>query len=283
MPLDSYPAERVTLDLALSSWLQSRQFLGYSNKTKKLTLGMCGYIRTHWGDWPVQDFRVSDFAFIRDENQHRATLAVNLISMLRSVFTHAMEFGVIDWNPARGVVCYRTSTPIKMWDYETFDYVQRHADPLLAVPLLWMRWTCLRVGDALSLQKHHIKGDWLEVTESKTHNTLFIPLSKPLRQDIAKRKNGLEDHDWLFVNSAGTGWFQSNLLGKLKRFLVKHNLPDYSFHGLRKLGITHLVNNGASHAEISAITGQSQRTVEYYASGYDKLKLARQAMEKIDV
>jgi len=55
----------------------------------------------------------------------------------------------------------------------------------------------------------------------------------------------------------------------------------YSRHGLRKNAVNALLEAGASHAEVAAVTGQSVAMVEHYAREVDQARLAESAIRKL--
>jgi integrase len=135
-------------------------------------------------------------------------------------------------------------------------------------------YTGQRLGDVLAMSWTDISGEHVRVRQSKTKKPLTIRMHKALRAQLqARPRSGL----LICVNEAGRPLRDQSaryLLQKFAKGLGVHVVP----HGLRKNAVNELLAAGCSIAEVSAITGQTLRMVEYYARGRNQEMLGDSAV-----
>jgi integrase len=138
--------------------------------------------------------------------------------------------------------------------------------------------TAQRRGDVVRMGRQHIRGDVIDVVQSKTGKALQIPISPALAAVLSTLPHDnmtflLTNAGRPFTGKAFTIWF--------KRAIRKARLPnEASVHGLRKAAARRLADKGYSANVIAAWTGHaSLKEVSRYTEAADQLRLARQAIE----
>ena len=85
----------------------------------------------------------------------------------------------------------------------------------------------------------------------------------------------------ILTTSRGTPWTKDGIRASWQTLMRRLAFGDrLVFHGLRKSAVNTLLEAGCAPAEVSAITGQTMQTVEHYAKGVDRTKLASAAILK---
>lgn len=140
--------------------------------------------------------------------------------------------------------------------------------------------TGLRRGDVLKLSPKHRVGDRHVVKLQKSGETVEvnIPIHNALRpyledadpkQPYIRTVRGVARSDKAFTNWIIEAAREAGLP------------PGRSPHGLRKAMVRRLTDMKCTPQQISAITGQSLKTIEIYIKGFDKASAADSAMASI--
>ncbi len=107
------------------------------------------------------------------------------IALLRHILTKCVHWGIIRWNPLRGLQ-YRNPEHQRTRDVERQEitWVMRRANARERY-LIWLIYlTGLRREDALALTRWNCKKDAIHLTEKKTGKKLRIEMTRPLRRVI---------------------------------------------------------------------------------------------------
>lgn len=148
--------------------------------------------------------------------------------------------------------------------------------PRLAFALLL--YGAQRSGDVRYLTHAAIKGGRIRLKQSKTSNSVNVPIVAPLREAI---EAGPVGKLLVIENNRGTAFTAKGFYNLVKRACIAADLPHCSAHGLRKAAAARLKARGVADADGMAITGhKTVREYLRYAGDIGDEERADRAMEK---
>jgi integrase len=138
-------------------------------------------------------------------------------------------------------------------------------------------YTAQRRGDVVRMGRQHIRNGELAVRQEKTNAALLIPVLPELQAIIDATPTG---HLTLLVTRTGKSYGANNFSQQFRVWCDAAGLPlECSFHGLRKLALTRLADQGKSVHQIAAVSGhKTLKEVERYTKAVDQRRLAREAL-----
>jgi integrase len=215
---------------------------------------------------------------IQEIGVKRPGLANLTKSVLRRLFTYAIAIGQRRDNPFDAIPRYKVGTHHTWSDAELDAYEQRW--PLgtrerLAFDVLL--YTAQRVGDAVRMQRSHIRNGVIAITQQKTGVEVFVPVHPALARSI---KAGPAKGVYLIGDKSGRPILPSTLSDLIAAAVEIAGLPRGCVsHGLRKAALRRLAEHGASSKEMQAVSGhRSLREIERYTQAADQQRLARAAI-----
>jgi len=185
-------------------------------------------------------------------------------------------------DPTTGLRKLRTgSSGYRTWaEAEIEAYCDRHpvgSRARLAFDLLL--FTGQRRADVVRMGRQQVRDGVLTIRQSKTGTEVEIPLHPELKAslDALPRKNMtflLTEYGKPFAVAGFGNWFRDRV--------GEAGLPvGLSAHGLRKAACRRLAEAGCTAPQIMAISGhRNLREVQTYIDAADKLRLAREAVDK---
>ena len=199
--------------------------------------------------------------------------ASRTVGLLGGIFSYAVDFGLIDTNPVRGVKRF----PDKKGDRylseqelvvlgEAFRSTgESGGNPSAVAILKLLIFTGARKGEIESLKWSDVdfQSGYLRLSDSKTGQKV-IPLNAGAL-DILSEMDRLEGTDYVFPAYRGNGHYEG--LPKVwKRIRKIANLDDVRLHDLRHSFASIAVSGGASLPIIGALLGHtSSATTHRYA------------------
>lgn len=228
-------------------------------------------------------------------NRFRATphQANNLLKALRAMFRFGVEIGELDADPSTGVKGNSKATNgFRTW---TVDEVRAFfachplgTRPHLAMSLLIV--TACRRSDLVLLGPRHInrRGDrtYISFRQAKLGfgqaTQVDVPLVDALARAIEASPTGQET---FLITEYGKPFSKNGFGSRFKSWCREAGLPDdLSAHGIRKAVGSLLAEAGCTQYEIMALHGHSDpKTSEIYTRSVDRLRLAEQALDRIDL
>jgi integrase len=174
----------------------------------------------------------------REQTGHLTT-ANRELETLKHAFTMAIEWGVLDANPARDVRKFPRQKRTRYVTDDEYQAVYDLASPTIQAAMDMAVLTGLRRGDLLALTRDNLTDEGIFVDTSKTGKALVIEWSDELR-DVIERCKRLRPHvrQYLIANGrgkqySGTG-FGSNWQRAIDRAIAAGSLQErFSFHDLR--------------------------------------------------
>ncbi len=214
----------------------------------------------------------------------RPGAANNLIKALRQVYWYAVEYDLLDKNPARDIEKLKSKNPdgYTPWtekDIEQFEAVHPIGTKArLALALLL--YTGQRRGDVIKLGRQHEQDGWLIFKQNKTGHPVEIPIISKLYKVM--KRSPLGDLTYL-VNNRGMPFSDGGFGNWFRKRCNEAGLQQLSAHGLRKSTATTLAEIGCTDHEIMAITGhKSLQEVQRYTKKANQRILAARAAKRLE-
>jgi len=273
------------------SYRESPAFLTLKRRTKSDYLKLLDWLKG-MDDVPISAIQGPDIAKLRDKafKSRKRHFANYLISTMSVIFNHGIEIGLAKSNPTVGIKRIRrpTEAPIanRAWSEAEKQIVLDHAPPHLIVPIAIARWTGLRQGDVIHLQRTAYQDGELNLITRKRGVPHWFRCPKPLKEIL----DSIPPHDGttLCVNSYGRPWTQDGFRAsffKLIRKLEANGLVDsgLTFHGLRTSFAEEARGKGFGLEEIAdALAQNDSKSAARYTRNADKKRAVRAISAALD-
>lgn len=222
----------------------------------------------------------------RDEMADRPEAANGLVKALRQLFHYAVEYDLIDRNPAREVDYISTgSDGFHSWSideiqkFEATHPIGSKARLALALAL----YTGQRRSDLVTLGRQHVREGNLVLTQHKNRNRAPVRLVIPIVPELKRIIDASPCGELTFLVTAFGRPFTSNGFGnRFRKWCDEAGLPHCSAHGLRKATAARLAELGCSELEIMAVTGhRTSKEVTRYTRAASQSIRAASAMKAL--
>ena len=152
------------------------------------------------------------------------------------------------------------------WTEHQIAHVLATARQPVAHGIIIGLYTGQRIEDCVSAKVRQCVGPVFRVTQSKTGTPLEVPITGPLVELVARRRDGVGDR--LLVQANGKPYSKRLFSEHLRAHLDSLGYHDLSFHGLRYAAASRLQEAGCTVATISDIIGHStfQMAMKYLAA-----------------
>lgn len=237
-------------------------------------------------DVPVVSIEPADIAATRDKarDQHEPKFANQVVTTLKMVLRHGMEYGHIATNPALNLSKAtggnsRKNRPLAPEEaVAVLDEAPAGFLPVVALAL----YGGIRQGDLAALPRLCRRDDWIGFEQSKTrrwHLAPVVPDLAAILDAMPKPAAGAPIPTTLLTSSRGEPWTVEGIKSawdRLRTKLVKAGRldPDATFHGLRHTGATWLEEAGYEEGQTKHFLGHGPRTVSgHYGQSADRRKL----------
>jgi integrase len=253
------------LNKRLVPWCAHKGF----RQLKQLDVDALRQFRTTWPDGPLSAYK----------NLER----------LRSFLGFCQQAGWIATNHARGLKPPKMadkSTKVKVFAEDDIEkiltacdrYPERNAfghDNRARVKalVLMLRYSGMRIGDCVGLQKSHLKGDKLFLNTQKSGTKIFVPLPKNAVEALQRIENGSTYFFW-----TGNGLRKSAVADWQRALRRLFELADVTGnpHMFRHTFATALLSKGVPIEDVSVLLGhKSIRITESYYSHWIKARRER--------
>lgn len=227
---------------------------------------------------------------LQDRFTAKPAQADALIEAIRVMYSWAMDREIVAENPAIGIKkIYQKGPGTTPWQADDVkQFLEFH--PLGTKPhaaLQVLMWTNCRVEDLTVLGRGHerlIDGiEAIRFQPSKKGSSLVtIPLMPGMK--LATRALKVQGRTYILGRGGKPYSSGDSMSAMFIRWCKDAGLKNRSAHGIRKGFGELMAELGCSQYEIMAIHGHSEaRTSETYTRGAERWKLAKSAMEKLNV
>ena len=280
-----------SLALIIAAYRASHEFLDLRSDTRKEYERSLS-ILSGLGTLVMSEIKSPDVVRIRDNlrKSRNRTAANKSLATLSILFSFAVEHGLADGNPVRGVRKLKGAkdTPYRNrpWSKCELDTVLSHLPQHLALPFIIARWTGLRIGDVVKLKSSLYDGKVIQLHTSKRDVLVSIPAAQPLKLALEMRPH--PNATTACLNSLHKPWtkdgFQTSFF-KVIRKLEKEGLVGLglTLHGLRHTVATEMRELGYDPRTIADMLGQkSEVMAQHYSRAADLQKKLKPVIEKME-
>lgn len=267
----------------IARYYSDSAFLDLKPATQTVYRGVLERFRNSFGDDPMRAFDAKRIQRVMVAMRHKPHAATRLRKLLAQLFIVARRERIVPgtFDPVKDTRAPKTETEgYHRWSEEELaQFEAKHplgTKPRLAFALLL--YGAQRSGDVRYLTHAAIKGGRIRLKQSKTSNSVNVPIVAPLREAI---EAGPVGKLLVIENNRGTAFTAKGFYNLVKRACIAADLPHCSAHGLRKAAAARLKARGVADADGMAITGhKTVREYLRYAGDIGDEERADRAMEK---
>lgn len=227
---------------------------------------------------PVQNVSVDDVRKLRESWTHADTTKMKRLELVRAFFSFCLDSGWIDKNPAKGVKMRNVkSTPTLpfsndewekiVWAVDSYREIHPQTPAMtgkkLRALILLMRYSGLRISDAVAIKRERIENGRLFLYTQKTGKPVHLKLPNVVIEAIQECDDG--ELFW-----SGKGKVKSRLTDwqeKLKKVAKIAGIEGRGFaHRLRDSFSVDLLNHGTPVEMVAILLGNTVTIVQkHYA------------------
>lgn len=183
------------------------------------------------------------------------------LACLRHMFTKAIEWGLIDHNPAKKVKSLKEKN--KRLRFLTAEEIEKlldscygHLNSIVKMAI----FSGMRKSEILNLKWKDVdfQNNLIVLMDTKSGKTREIPLNKTLREVLLNVPRHLKS-DYVFCNQEGRPY--RNVRRSFDSALKKAGIEDFTFHDLRHTFASHMVMSGVDINTLREILGHSSITM----------------------
>lgn len=192
-------------------------------------------------------------------------------SNVRVCFNWALNLGLIEDNPFKGVTCPQgeRGEPMEPWE---FAAMLRASAPLFRRVLIFLRFSGARPGEMAAAEWRHFdpRRACIELDRHKTAKKTRKPRRIMLHPVLLKLLAWIQRHDpdqqFIFVNAKGRRWENTAICWRLKQIRNKTCIrPETTLYGARHFFCTQAVLAGVDIATVAALAGHERiTTTQHY-------------------
>jgi integrase/recombinase XerD len=256
----------------------------YKLLTKELT--------AEFGAVSVREISVDDLRRYREKWKLSPISASKKLERMRTLFSFCLSSGWIQQNPARGLkvpsIAPAPTLPFTDEEMEKILWAAesiREAHPkmlpgierkLLALILL-MRYSGIRISDAVAFRRDQLKNGKLFLRQAKTKHPVWVPVPPKVVKALAACDEGQAQYFY-----SGSGKLKSAITewqDRLKKVYEMAGIPDGHSHRLRDTFAVALLNEGVPLETVSILLGhRSIKTTEKHYAPW--VKSRQKALEE---
>lgn len=239
---------------------------------------------------PMKSLGRKHVAVLRDRKAGKPYAANKRITYLAHLFKWAVDAGIVDENPAKGVDKVRK--PKGGFQAWTVDEIKRYEDthPIgttARLALALVAYAGLRRSDACRAGPQHLEmidGEmWLVLPQHKNRHRQGKIIAVPVLPQLAAAIEAADTGKITFLKNAyGVPYTIKGFGDRMKKWCVEAGLPHLSAHGARKAAATIALDNGATEAQAMAIFGwETSKEILTYTRQRDRRRLAKEGMDRL--
>lgn len=194
-------------------------------------------------------------AEIKQAYSDRPAAANQLMAFLKLVFQQAIEWGIVDNNPAIGIKRNKESARTRyITDDELNAILSTAKEPLKSIVTLCY-YTGQRIGDVLNIKKTDISASGISFMQEKTGQRLIVEFNPELKAIVDALK--ATDSEYLLCNKKG----DTHKYGTIKAAWVKLTndlaITDCHIHDLRAKALTDAKKQGKNAQALGGHASES--------------------------
>jgi integrase len=263
------PVSSTSLRWLVESYFASSEFKRLDDRTRRVRRQFLDQLclepvapgnATTIGSLPYASMPPSKVRLLRDRKAHSPETGNARVKALRRVFAHAIEDDLADRNPAKDVPYIKTgSQGFHRWSMDEVRQYEAHypkgSKARLALGLLL--FTGQRRADVVAFGRQHMRGGWLNFTQSKNRRNKPVTLSIPVIAELQELIDATPANHLTFLTTEFGKPFTSNGFGnRFRKWCDDAGLTHCSAHGLRKAGAAIAAEHGATETQLMSIFGR---------------------------
>lgn len=226
------------------------------------------------GHIPFTQLKPHHVATYRDTRGQDAPVRANREKALLShVYTKAMEKGMVDFNPCRGVRRNTEKARERMIEDREYQAVFERAELSIKRMMTLIYRTCQRPEDLIKASISNIKKiehegrevRVLRISQGKTGKTVDILLAGDLEKLVDEHQGSKTVWPTFVHTRAGKKYTYSGLAAMFRRYVRKADLMDFGLYDIKGKGATDMYRSGVPLERIQHLLGHdSITTTEIY-------------------
>jgi integrase len=268
------PATEVGTVSVLIDWYLVNVAPKKAPRTYQGNLKEAEYLKKGLGHIPYTQLKPHHVAQYRDTRGEEAPVRANREKALLShVFTKAMEKGMVDFNPCKGIKRNPEKRRERMIEDHEYRAVHELAEDSVQRMMTLIYRTCQRPEDLIKAGPANIKRidhegreiRVLRVQQGKTGKTVDIVLAGDLEKLVDEHLGAKTVWPTFVHTRAGKKYTYSGLVAMFGRYVRKAGLTDFGMYDLKGKGATDMMRSGVPIERIQHLLGhESVTTTEIY-------------------
>lgn len=284
--------EQVSVKEGCERWLADCEFRKLKPQSLKKYRHVAKELTEEYGEWPLREMNIHRIRGMREKWDYSPLTSWKRIEMTRSFFSFCLVSGWIEKNPCVGLksplIKHKPTLPFSKEEWKdilmALDVYQevhvastKRTHRQLKALLLLMRYSGLRISDAIALKKSDVRDGKVFLYQAKTGHPVLIPLPDFVLEALDDLTDTGEYFFWngdCALKTRITEWQE-----RLKKIFVIAGIPTGHGHQLRDTFAVDLLQNGVPIETVATILGHTSiRTTEKHYSPW--VKSRQIALEK---
>lgn len=288
--------EAVTASAAAERFMSDREAKKLSDAMLRKYRNVTAEIKEQFGQIPIKSITTDDVRKLRESWKLAPITTQKRLEMVRKFFQFCLDSDWIEKNPAKAVegpvVVYDPTLPFTDEEMEKILWAAdsiREAHPKipagtekkLKALILLMRYSGIRISDAVMFKRGSLKDGKLFLRQEKTKQPVWVPIPQHVVEAVMACDEGDEYFFYRHVGtpkSAITEWQQ-----RLKLVYEMAGVEDGHSHRLRDTFSVDLLNRGVPLQVVSVLLGHTsiKTTEKHYAPWVQARQEALEAAVKM--
>jgi integrase len=177
-----------------------------------------------------------------------------MLSLIRLIFSYALEHRIVDFNPALGIKPHPENKRTRLITSEEFNQIYKKASPKLKLIMDVQKLTGQRIGDVLKIKREDLLKEGISFVQQKTGRKLVVRWSEDLNTAVSSASEVFGKGEYLFNNKNGNQTDYSTLKTMFNEAVKKTKVKDARPNDLRAMALTEAEGQGV---DPTALAGHS--------------------------
>lgn len=217
---------------------------GKSDNTVKQYQGIAAKLKDIFQEFHPKDVKPSDIAELKKAYSDKPNMGNRMLSLIRLIFSYALEHRIVDFNPALGIKRHPESHRERLITDEEFNLIHQHASPRLKSIMEIQKLTGQRIGDVLKIKRSDLLKEGISFEQQKTGRKLIVKWSEELNTAVLRASKTFGEGVYLFTNKKGKATDYSTLKVMFWEATEKSGVKDARPNDLRAMALTEAEGQG---------------------------------------
>lgn len=215
-----------------------------SGNTCKQYQGIAVKLKDIFQEFHPKDVKPSDIAELKKAYSDKPNMGNRMLSLIRLIFSYALEHRIVDFNPALGIKPHAESKRTRLITTEEFNLIHKHASTRLQSIMEIQKLTGQRIGDVLKIKRTDLLKDGISFEQQKTGRKLIVKWSEELNTAVLRASKTFGEGEYLFTNQRGNQTDYSTVKVMFKEATDKSGVKDARPNDLRAMALTEAEGQG---------------------------------------